>query len=217
MKEFPIIFSGSMVKAILAGTKTQTRRVVAHSEGKCPGSGADVSPGYVYLRPCYKPGAILWVRETFCAYVPEHVIDDKKYAYKADATPFSEEARLLYLKHGYPYKWRPSIHMPREASRITLKVTDTRMEKLQDIGEDDVRKEGVEGIEPGELFFNFISLWEAINAKNKKRNYGWDTNPLVWVVSFKVLKIGERCAGFEKFEGKRGLGEAPFSPPEPEE
>jgi hypothetical protein len=166
MSEKPIIFSGPMVRAILAGRKTQTRRV----------KKKEISP--------YSVGDLLWVREAFCAYVPEHITDDKKCAYKANATPVSEELRLEFVKHGYPYKWHSPIHMPRWASRIFLRVTDVRLEMLQDIGEDDAKREGVEGIEPGDLFFNFMTLWETINAK---RDYGWETNSWVWVISFEVV------------------------------
>lgn len=150
MTERPILFSGAMVRAILDGTKTQTRRVVklvgsdvieervagsgeATSEVPWPfdttwADGDDGSPWYAC--PYGEPGDRLWVRETF-VYRSKH----QRYYYRADHPKFDP-----YAHDG----WKPSIHMPRAASRIALEVTGVRVERLQAISEADARAEGVE-------------------------------------------------------------------------
>lgn len=132
----PILFNTEMVRAILEGRKTVTRRVVKPKPAGdgCKPEPLRTRPGYwntwaddfVYRQP-YRTGDILYVRETFCQFDSDHVIDGAKYAYKADATQEGERARK-----DFGYKWRPSIHMPKEAARIFLRVTDVRVERLQD-------------------------------------------------------------------------------------
>jgi hypothetical protein len=142
--------------------------------------------------PGFWPDDVLWVRETFLKYAKGHDggSADRLYAYKADATDSSEELRKEYILLGYPYKWRPSIHMPREASRLTLAVKDVRVERLQDISEDDAIAEGVD---TSHCFcgvpklkdkchrHKFMQLWDKLNAK---RCYPWDSNPWVYVIEF---------------------------------
>lgn len=175
MNERPIIFSGEMVRAILDGRKTQTRRVV---------KGADVwvDEGQTPIKcPYGKPGDLLWVRETFKEF------DDGDMYYKADYnyTP-------IHADDEEPIKWTPSIYMPRSASRITLRVKDVRVERVQEITGRDACKEGIQfrGINSGppikgnlykENIQHFRALWDSINAK---RGYGWDKKPWVWVVEF---------------------------------
>jgi len=215
MKERPILFSGEMVRAILEGRKTQTRRVIkphpplsewgitkpwsvsAFQVGRlfCPGTTRE------YKCPYGEPGDRLWVRETWaycskCSHKqpekPEGVI------YKADGDGFST-CHVCDPKSMQPdYRWRPSIFMPRWASRITLEVKDVRVERVQDITESDAEAEGCtpweyQHVDPGtgehlgnELSYRlgFHYLWDSINAK---RGYGWDTNPWVWVVEFEVM------------------------------
>jgi hypothetical protein len=219
MKERPILFSAPMVRALLAGTKTQTRRVMPHQPQEIlpgyapkvywpardrhmthgdpdgaaylqferPGDydGAHVMRGGFGFRCRYgQPGDRLWVRE---AWRPVHGgYPDQGARYRAD---FDRDQTV----------WRPSIHMPRWASRITLEVTRVRVERLQDISEADAVAEGVRpdrrclpdddaaafsriGKVRGNSFpiARYAALWESINGPGS-----WDANPWVWVVEFK--------------------------------
>ena len=185
MSTKPILFSTPMVQAILAGRKTMTRRVIKFPEGltgshQVGESGNPKNPlGLMWVcgikRPKYQPGDILWVRETW--------VKGGSYFYKAtDNGLFDENV-----------KWRPSIHMPREAARIFLRVTGVRVERVQDITPYDA---WCEGCRIGNSFpweehipelqqqcrdIVFSDLWDNINAK---RGYGWETNPWVWVYEF---------------------------------
>ena len=155
-----------------------------------------------------KPGDRLWVRETFCELDTDHYWDDSKpkdlmiynykypcrngAAYKAEITAYTDE-----IRKEYGYKWKPSIHMPRWASRILLEVTDVRVERVQDITNEDVYKEGIRKIEGGGGFnlhndgepTYFKKLWNSINAKRK--GCSWNDNPWVWVVEFKRVEAGK--------------------------
>lgn len=167
MKERPILFSGPMVRAILDGRKTQTRRVVKPRQGML-----DDWTGL----PCPygKPGDRLWVRET-CYFEQPH----GEVIYRAD--PGSEKALDPEFTG---LRWRPSIHMPRWASRITLEIVNVRVERLQDIRVDDARAEGVTAKWP---VHGFRNLWQSINGFGS-----WDANPWVWVVEFRNM---ERSGG----------------------
>lgn len=200
MKERPILFSTAMVQAILEGRKTQTRRVIKpQPEGQpmyCY-AGSDrrdhnkwLHGGKRYTPPCHGDD-ILWVRETWRA---TGVISEP-YAYKADEEILyliGEEGQTLSLM----YKWRPSIHMPREAARLFLRVKNIRVERLQDITEDDARAEGVKDPydyqspeyyeQPHMRGFEinksaFAGLWESIYSS-------WVDNPWVWVIEFEKVK-----------------------------
>jgi len=195
MKERPIIMSADSVRAILDGRKTQTRRVVKFpvwvSEDdklklfiqKPPTGLALYENGRPVKRmtcPYGQVGDRLWVRETFT-----HAGRD--YEYFADATEKDQ------LPGGWWYKRpkTPSIFMPRWASRITLEITGIRVERLQDINTEDIYNEGIIKSIPDTLEgatlarFGAISLWDKLNLK---RGFGWDSNPWVWVISFKVVK-----------------------------
>lgn len=184
MKERPIIFSGEMVRAILEGRKTQTRRVVKPQPW--PVETVDTErhvivshPDKLRVPPCPygQPGDRLWVRETWWhPRATEAHIDN--VAYRADGE---------MPCHLVETNWRPSIHMPRWASRILLEVTDVRVERVQDISEADVQAEGCTGSPFGPMgdAVLFPRVWDSINAK---RGHDWDTNPWVWVVSFRVLE-----------------------------
>jgi len=164
MSEKPILFSTEMVRAILEGRKTQTRRVVKPQPVIEDGHGREIK--------CpWQPGDILWVRETWCK---NPVSTGYPYCYKA-----SEDSWIYDNMEGM---WRPSIHMPREAARIFLRVKNVRVEKLQEIMPDDVLQEGLwdVGTETGALD-SFAELWNNINAK---RGYGWSVNPWIWVIEF---------------------------------
>ena len=208
MNEKPILFNADMVKAILDGRKTQTRRMVKN----CIGDGSRENPLRMDLMKCPfgKVGDQLYVRETHAIYQTiNHVcrqsgasfseVSDGCVGYKADGhesiNDFKEHVRLMSGSdfEGIEVKkdqWLPSIHMPRWASRIQLEITDVRVERLNDITEDDARAEGFKDylrVETPEIYYQatakqlFLSLWEKI-YKNR------DQNPWVWVVEFKVLR-----------------------------
>ncbi|WP_346893559.1 hypothetical protein [Clostridium sp. UBA871] len=229
--EKPILFNTEMVKAILEGKKTVTRRVikpqpiqqiplgfVTSSTDKkhedCFGWGMSEHGGIVdYAKlPC-KIGDILYVRETWCD-TTKDLKDDSdlevnecRYIFKVDDNGHRQPIIEVDVK-----RWRPSIHMPKEATRIFLEVTNVRVERLQDITEDQAIKEGCSGIEckkphnynsdeccgycnnsgyiePPEL--EFLYLWNSTLKKEQLKYYGWDNNPWVWVIEFKKLESKE--------------------------
>lgn len=180
----PILFNTEMVKAILEGRKTVTRRVIK------PPRGADDIFGHLkeVRQPCVI-GDILYVRETFTQ-VAEHI-----FWYRA--TPPKRCENIL---------WKPSIHMPKEAARLFLKVTDVRVERVQDITSDDAISEGVSMDRAYELnnwtptFYDpdsggdpdyieaFKELWDSTVDKTVKDRYGWEANPWVWVIEFEKIQ-----------------------------
>ncbi len=255
MKERPILFSAPMVRALLAGSKTQTRRVMKpqpmrgapisvsawepgievfspgelglYREGSPPGTWGLES---VLLCPYGQPGDRLWVRETFAI---EHQVEHDQNPPHADGRPIKHDdeigwhqphyiasdaaPELCYDGDGEPtVLWKPSIHMPRWASRITLEVTGVRVERLQDISEADAKTEGLKAITkdnghtvkygipdrdglPGNddagwhwsewctsPVAAYRKLWEQINGPGS-----WDANPWVWVVEFKRATGGQ--------------------------
>ena len=178
MKERPIMFNAAMVRAVLDGRKSQTRRVVKAPKWSTPGyAGVD------FPCPYGAPGDRLWVRECFHAYSLKEVGSPlgqltTNVVYRAD--PTSDEY--------WAVKWRPSIYMPRWASRITLEVTGVRVERVQDIGELDAEREGTPNFNQspsGVSVSDFIHLWDSINGKRNGGVYSWDSNPWVWVVEFR--------------------------------
>lgn len=208
MKEHPILFQTEMIQAILQGRKTMTRRIIKNFDikinefGKIDYSGKtrfghncdlesinDKFLGIVDNCPYGKIGDTLWVRETFTILEPEHCATmAERFVYKADMKDaISEEMRQDYIKHGWPYQWRPSIFMPRAASRITLKITNIKVERVQDISEEDAIKEGVDlskvsGDWEHTPVQEFESLWVKINGQES-----WDSNPFCWCVEFEKL------------------------------
>jgi len=209
----PILFnkqiSTEMVRAILDGRKTCTRRLVRFLPGENPQWTGYIRDGLMLYNgrnePCiikapYQPGDTLYVRETWCGLpVNEagHMRGHTIYYYKADG-----ELR----PKGWRGTWHPSIHMPKEASRIWLKVTDVRVERLQSITVEGAIREGAEGekchhtnagafgctdcmntgwIEPPQV--EFMQIWNSTIKKSDIDRYGWDANPYVWVIEF------ERC------------------------
>ena len=202
MKDRPILFSGAMVRALLAGTKTQTRRPLRDGTWWTPEHGViRMAPAGLACTgiasvscPYGAPGDRLWVRETWMDLqgtgVEVRTGDRSRYAYGADtpAGSYGDEQRKLY-----GLKWRPSIHRPRAASRITLDVVGVRVERLREISEEDAISEGIErtnsgfwsthGRSPDGTYnprTSFRTLWESINGPGS-----WDANPWVWVVEFK--------------------------------
>lgn len=218
----PILFNTEMVRAILDGWKTCTRRLVKpqpdekhtyplgfvtdsteKKEVGCFGFGIDEYGGSIkYVKTPYQPGDILYVRETWQYLYKldgnEQIIEDTgKYYYAAtDTISFNTYVDENGLEHEH-VPWKPSIHMPKEAARIWLKVTDVRVERLQEITSEQICREGVEVEYPHvlngeEKRYAFSTLWNSTIKKSDIDRYGWDANPYVWVISF------ERC---EKPEG----------------
>lgn len=178
MKEHPILFSTEMVKAILAGNKTQTRRIVKAEipvnitkiiESDIDKQFHELWKGgvseYLIKCPYGQPGDLLWVRETWA-----QVKGSDKIHFKAD------------FKNPQNYKgWKPSIHLKKEAARIWLQIEEINVERLRDIKSHDAMCEGM--IENGEPFVpRFYDLWIKINGQQS-----FDLNPWVWVIKFKVI------------------------------
>ena len=182
----PILFSTDMVRAILDGRKTQTRRIVVLRLGET-----------IWESSCRKYVAedTLWVRETW--FYEMHMQDREqeapdlpsgcyshRYVYKADSPEYPVDIGVGATG------WRPSIYMPREAARLFLRVTDVRAERLQDITEADALAEGMryDGKGSSRLWTArdaYIDLWDKLNAK---RGFGWDSNPYVWVIEFEKIE-----------------------------
>ncbi|MCI8903507.1 MAG: hypothetical protein HFE70_04750 [Enterobacter sp.] len=180
-----MIFNGEMVRAILDGRKTQTRRVIKDCTVGRDQISKFIQIGKKFIG-CYPedvpelireccpygvPGDRIWVRETFCS-VPHH------------EEPAGCSA-LLYAADGNgPYgKWTPSIHMPRWASRILLEITDVRVERLNDISEEDARSEGISGSSARDIKEAYAALWRSIYGSDS-----WQANPWVWVIVFKRIE-----------------------------
>lgn len=197
MKERPILFNTEMVKAILDGRKTQTRRVVKAKpmEGDFISYKGEALEALIRTHSPYGVvGDRLWVRETFAFEVfsdefpPSILSECCRLWYKAGGEKEQTGGTRLHLNKG---RWRPSIHMPRWASRITLEITDIRVERVQDISEEDAKAEGADKLHIDDLGQTwkshkrgFETLWDSINDK---RGYGWNKNPWVWVVEFKRI------------------------------
>jgi hypothetical protein len=212
-KEIPLLFSTPMVQAILEGRKTMTRRTRGlKMVNDCPDDWEDVFQDVKgdwfascddydgdYWQPINcpygKPGDLLWVRESVMPYQP-----GRPFIYRTEVT--DEQ-----IKSG-AFKFKPSIHMPKTAARIWLEVTGVRVERLQEISEQDAKAEGIEyktieGGFPDWAYKNYInggfqhlfpkesftSLWIKINGEES-----WNQNPWVWVLNFKVLSTTGRPA-----------------------
>lgn len=225
----PILFNTKMVRAILDGRKSCTRRIIKPQWEECPHCKYvhneyiyDKLAENVYCARCgyllvperrapYQPGDLLYVRETWQYLYEldgnEQAIEDTgKYYYAAtDTIPFDTYVDENGVKHDHA-PWRPSIHMPKEAARIWLKVTDVRVERLQSITVEGAIREGAEGekchhtnagafgctdcmntgwIEPPQV--EFMQIWDSTIKKSDLDRYGWDASPWVWVIEF------ERC------------------------
>jgi len=226
----PILFNTEMVRAILDGRKTCTRRLVRFLSGENPQWTGYIRDGLMLYNgknePCvrkapYQPGDVLYIRETWTE-------ECEKYYYRADYdSDYLDPCETL--SGGYPAScrnhpgcdgcmatstrihWRPSIHMPKEAARIWLKVTDVKMERLQEMKPVDVIKEGAYpdcwdclntyeesgsqccyGTEEqcsqcDGVMMEWEKLWNSTIKKSDLDSYGWDANPWVWVIEF------ERC------------------------
>jgi hypothetical protein len=186
----PILFNTEMVQAILDGRKTVTRRKIDRDitnfcDVEVDGTLLDYQNCHGdFINPInlcrYKVGDILYVRETFNNTETDTVL----YAADKDFIDF-------YLFMESEIKWKPSIHMPKEAARIFLRVTNVRVERVQEITEEDAIAEGMsKTLVDGVVFIsakgNFHVLWDSLNIK---RGYGWDTNPWVWVIEFERVEV----------------------------
>jgi hypothetical protein len=226
VKERPILFSGPMVRAILDGMKTQTRRVVSLQPPKeirlalvvNTFSRPDYSQALFFRGPTVestsygepvkcpygKPGDRLWVKENWR--VVDNNTDSNMLIYRYEADQPNYPTRHLpddfwsyvpnkifekYTGADYSSKLRPSIFMPRWASRITLEITNVRIEQVQSISERDAYLEGIPLVISNEDNYitpqsRYKDLWESINSKK----YPWSSNPWVWVIEFKVVRNG---------------------------
>jgi hypothetical protein len=237
MTERPILFNQSMVRALLAGTKTQTRRMVklphmnplgVWEPGTMGGPSMRTRKGETVpehpvlghsrtgdcIGPAWWRGDRLWVRETFqyadwtddgYPFIAYQADGEKRLVECGISDEWSERLQDIWAKlssdenyqidsRAADRKWRPSIHMPRWASRILLEVTDVRVQRLQDISEKDAIAEGIQvdeighAIRPhddiawGSARSAFAELWESINVPGS-----WNSNPWVWCVSFKRI------------------------------
>ncbi|TPU95022.1 hypothetical protein [Acinetobacter baumannii] len=237
MKERPIIFNTTMVKAIIEGRKTQTRRIVKPQPTPYEGErGGDwwhcnyvqsmvhvqnelQNPGEYYegfiddVNPFGKKGDRLWVRETFCygridEWDAEHPDDRRLYVDQDNAfikcqQPIPKQWCLENNVEIEDVRWKPSIHMPRSASRILLEITKIRIERLNQISSQDAVQEGLHKlpaseryvVNQGDQYFGAASnnpcevfkwLWESIYGSSS-----WELNPWVWVIEFNVIQGGE--------------------------
>ena len=213
----PILFNTDMVRAIMDGRKTCTRRIVKDGipDDEMWGYTAFTPKGYISCRGVYadgygegfyklpyQPGDLLYVRETWGI---SNLDDESKMAYivyRASEEQKNEGCREVHLpdeKFEKMYEsmaesepeWRPSIHMPKEAARIWLKVTDVRVERLQDITGKSVLREGINShVHPDADYFDgnqrevFAELWDSTIKKSDLDRYGWDANPYVFVIEF---------------------------------
>lgn len=211
MSTKPILFNTEMVRAILDGRKSCTRRIVnpqpqgrlcyTFAGGDCgtwgyPSKTAYENWGDEYKlpeditdeelkkrwNPPYHTDDILYVRETWRKGL-------ERYIYRAD---YSDTEKFYRGGKEIEMKWHPSIHMPKEAARIWLRVTNVRVERLQDITSKQICKEGIEVEEPyvlngEEKRYAFSRLWDSTVKKSDLDRYGWNVNPWVWVIEF------ERC------------------------
>ncbi len=214
MRVLPILFNTEMVRAILDGRKSCTRRLVKpqpdekhtfplgfvtdsteKKEAGCFGFGIDEYGGSIqYAKPPYQPGDTMYVRETWYKGL-------ERYIYRAD---YSDTEKFYRDGKEIEMKWHPSIHMPKEAARIWLKVTDVRVERLQKITEDGAKAEGINeewarswwaptyydpdsGGYPQYRDTFAFEIWNNTIKKSDLDRYGWDANPYVFVIEF------ERC------------------------
>lgn len=225
MRERPIIFNAPMVRAILDGRKTQTRRIVKPQPW--PGVpfigiagmvaiwrrdyGDDTSMMSLVRLSHGQPGDRLWVKETFATLCPGSYEEEKPRAGTYQDIRYKASDRMADCADDVRgYRWRPSIHMPRWASRIDLEITAVRVERLQDISEEDAIAEGIEydqgwEEEPGFGYLDYLSkddsysftnprdsfrsLWGAAYAKG---NYGWSANPWVFIYEFRRIEEAGR-------------------------
>ena len=201
MKERPILMNGDMVRAILRGEKTQTRRPVTPQPFRTP-------PGTIHGWEWERHGKNdAWVAEMHLKHCPFGQLGDRLWV-RETCAEIGVPAMAIYrasdylVPNGIKFRWTPAIHMPRRLSRITLEITDISARHVQDITEEDAWAEGTEDLEMNwsaadlcatakrydlcveEARCTFAHLWDTLYAS---RGLGWAANPWVWVVSFKRI------------------------------
>jgi len=205
MRERPILFNDVMVRVLMSGAKTQTRRVAKGVVAMHARTGEALakldSAGPRVLCPFGQPGDRLWVREAHAIFQThgQHRADGERWGPWGGlpSTVSDDGKQIAYYREGFdrcdPGRWRPSIHMPRWASRLVLEITDVRVERLQAISDGDALAEGIEELN-GRFTHNrgkygcrsacgaFVQLWESTGGN-------WDSNPWVWVIEFKRLEV----------------------------
>lgn len=195
----PILFNTDMVKAILDGRKTVTRRLVKDPPnnvyaGRCVlGAGLfDEATHMRVVEPSIKIGDILYVRETWHKYrvkKPQKAVPydfkEIQYLYRADGEVANSD--------GSPFVWRPSIHMPKEAARLFLRVKNVRVERLNKMEEEDAIAEGFPdlGVDADSPLERFSVLWDKTISRDQIGEYGWYANPWVWVIEFEKISKEE--------------------------
>lgn len=203
-----ILFNTEMVRAILDGRKSCTRRIVKPQQlvgllpDKCKNgvpeeflkekklmfkpycNMTDIELINTAYKAPYQRGDILYVRETWCKGL-------ERYIYRAD---YSDTEKFYRDGKEIEMKWHPSLHMPKEAARIFLRVTNVRVERLQDITVEDALAEGMDKyirlngeLDENSIITSFIGIWNSTIKKSDLDRYGWNANPWVWVIEF------ERC------------------------
>ena len=222
MREKPILFNEPMVRAILHGKKHATRRPVIgkfdcrirqfHHLEYCPDPRIGLQAYFQTedgerldgIRAPFFPGDHLWVRETWAANVPGCETQGG-YSYRVDHSGLNDGP--------YRIKWKPSIHMPRAASRLTLEITKIEVERLQNLTDEDAWDEGADeldgrfsdadicatakkyGLMAEDVTTTFVHLWDGLYAR---QGLGWAENPWVWVVRFAVLRSEKKCCLIKK-------------------
>lgn len=202
-----ILFNTEMVRAILDGRKSCTRRIVKPQQlvgllpDKCKNgvpeeflkekklmfkpycNMTDIELINTAYKAPYQRGDILYVRETWCKGL-------ERYIYRAD---YSDTEKFYRDGKEIEMKWHPSLHMPKDAARIFLRVTNVRVERLQDITVEDALAEGMDKyirlngeLDENSIITSFIGIWNSTIKKSDLDRYGWNANPWVWVIEFEV-------------------------------
>ncbi len=225
----PILFNTEMVRAILDGRKSVTRRVVGHGNvtplsirrpklytavEKLNGKpyfgagfyrdtdvfvvGGERHVDAVYFRAPYRPGDILYVRERWRVQCAKRFETEVRIEFKAGGPMTTIKFQMreefdAFVGKRTDDKWHPSIHMPKEAARLFLRVTKVRVERLQDITPEQCDAEGVDD-ETAIVRWTFNELWDSTIKKADLPRYGWEANPWVWVIEFERIRKEEALA-----------------------
>lgn len=207
----PILFNADMVRAVLDGRKTVTRRVIKlpkyikaqddglytlFADGTCY-ENQHMEELVDYLKPPYRTDDVLYVRETWAPIYPDKESNEVcGYIYKEDSLEEYDKRYPDGEDYQWGGKWHPSIHMPKEAARIWLKVKDIRVERLQEITAEDALSEGAEryihldgSLDESGIRTSFIGIWNSTIKKSDLDHYGWDANPWVWVIEFERIEV----------------------------
>ncbi len=227
----PILFNTEMVRAILEGRKTVTRRVVKFLDGKNPNWTGYVKDGLTLYNgtnePCNKPAPyqvndILYVRETWQCWRAHRYEATADIRFKAegngvrlqfangntDSINRDDYDRFIHKWFSHNGEWKPSIHMPKEAARIFLRVTDVRVERLQDITAGEIRKEGLlsMAVHAGDYEIavkEWELLWDSTVKQSDVDSYCWNANPYVWVIEFERLECSSMAEVLKQMESER--------------